>query len=82
MAARNAFHHQSMRSVARACGTRYVGENIAMGRPLSAARVVGMWMRSKGHRANILNGKYGHLGVGAAQSARTGNIYVVQNFRR
>ena len=81
MATRNQFRHQSMRRVARACGTRYVGENIAMGRPLGAAQVVSLWMHSPGHRANILNGKFGHLGVGAFQSTRSGRTYVVQNFR-
>lgn len=81
MAARNTFRHQSMRRVARACGTRYVGENIAMGRPLGAAQVVSLWMHSPGHRANILNPKFGHLGVGAFQSTQSGRTYVVQNFR-
>lgn len=82
MATRTIFRHQPRRTLARGCGTRYVGENIAMGRPLSAALVVRLWMSSKGHRANILNPRYRHLGVGSFRSLRTGHTYVVQNFRR
>lgn len=81
MAKCDKLRHQSMRKVARACGTRYIGENIAMGRPLGAAQVVRLWMHSQGHRANILNPRFGHLGVGASQSTRSGRVFVVQNFR-
>jgi uncharacterized protein YkwD len=80
MAARRMFKHQKVRRIARACRTGYVGENIAMGGGLSAARVVSLWMHSAGHRRNILNPKYGHLGVGAYRSA--GGTYVVQDFSR
>jgi uncharacterized protein YkwD len=81
MAARRMFKHQKMRRVARACRTGYVAENIAMGGGLSAAQVVRLWMQSPGHRRNILNPTYGHLGVGAYRSAR-GRTYVVQDFSR
>jgi len=40
-----------------------VGENIAMGQT-SAQQVMEAWMNSPGHRANILNGGYTHIGVG------------------
>jgi uncharacterized protein YkwD len=39
------------------------GENIAMGQR-SAEEVVQAWMDSEGHRANILNGTFTHIGVG------------------
>ncbi len=39
------------------------GENIAMGQR-SAEEVVKAWMNSAGHRANILNKNYTHIGVG------------------
>ncbi|MEX3747365.1 MULTISPECIES: SafA/ExsA family spore coat assembly protein [Lysinibacillus] len=39
------------------------GENIAQGQP-SAEEVVKAWMNSSGHRANILNESYTHIGVG------------------
>jgi len=38
-------------------------ENIAQGYPTPEA-VVNGWMNSSGHRANILNGTYTHMGVG------------------
>ena len=43
-----------------------LGENLAWGGgPLSTPkRIVDSWMNSPGHRANILNGKFRHLGVG------------------
>lgn len=39
------------------------GENIAMGQT-SAKQVVDAWMNSAGHRANILDSKFTHIGVG------------------
>jgi len=39
------------------------GENIAMGQR-SAQEVVKAWMNSEGHRANILNKNYTHIGIG------------------
>lgn len=39
------------------------GENIAMGQR-SAEEVVKAWMNSAGHRANILNKNYTHIGIG------------------
>lgn len=44
---------------------RTAGENVAMGQP-SAAEVVKAWMNSPGHKANIMNRNYTHLGVGYA----------------
>lgn len=43
------------------------GENIAQGQR-SAQEVVQAWMNSEGHRANILNGEYTHIGVGYQES--------------
>ncbi|MEL4026818.1 SafA/ExsA family spore coat assembly protein [Lysinibacillus endophyticus] len=42
---------------------RSAGENIAQGQR-TAAEVVNAWMNSSGHRANILNKNYTHIGVG------------------
>lgn len=42
---------------------RSAGENIAMGQR-TPEEVVQAWMNSAGHRANILNGDYTHIGVG------------------
>lgn len=42
---------------------RSAGENIAAGQK-TAQEVMNSWMNSAGHRANILNKNYTHLGVG------------------
>lgn len=42
---------------------RAAAENIAMGQT-SAEEVVKAWMNSPGHRANIMNGNFTHIGIG------------------
>ena len=44
-----------------------VGENIAAGQP-DPASVMDAWMNSPGHRANILNAGFKHIGVGYTYS--------------
>ncbi len=43
-----------------------------------AKNLVDGWMKSPGHRANILNGQLRYIGVGVAQSGDY--IYATQNF--
>jgi len=62
---------------------RFYGENISYGRSTPEEAVEG-WMNSHGHRENILDTDYTHLGVGLTwrpegSSARF-SIYTVQNF--
>jgi uncharacterized protein YkwD len=79
MATRNYFAHTSQGGktfVSRIMGARYispgkawtVGENLAWGTgPLSTpAAAVASWMRSPGHRANILKGSFREIGIGIA----------------
>jgi uncharacterized protein YkwD len=47
--------------------------------PPTPADLVEGWMKSKGHRDNILNGKHRHSGLGVAQS-KGGNYYYTQLF--
>ncbi len=47
-----------------------MGENVAGGQPTPEA-VVAAWMASSGHRANILNPSFGHIGVGYAWRSKT-----------
>ena len=54
------------------------GENIAMGAP-TPSEAVAMWMRSPGHRANILNPRFRELGIGIGTSAG-GQKYYTQVF--
>ncbi len=55
-----------------------VAENIAMGQR-DSQEVVADWMRSPGHRANILNGRYRRIGA-AAYRTPEGTIYWCQQF--
>lgn len=53
----------------------FVGENIAAGYPSAAAACEG-WMRSAGHRANILRSGYTSIGGGFARGGEYGRYYV------
>lgn len=55
------------------------GENIAKGHR-SAERAMLAWMNSQGHRANILRGSYGSIGIAAVSI--NGTMYWVQLFGR
>ncbi len=55
------------------------GENIAAGSS-TAADVVEQWMNSPGHRANILNKDFTHIGVGYCKSSSGYGHYWVQMF--
>jgi uncharacterized protein YkwD len=68
MAAREAMFHQDLRPVLRECGLRAAGENVAYGYPTGRAVVRRGWMRSPGHRANILNREFRLVAVGARRS--------------
>ncbi|MCY7364475.1 MAG: CAP domain-containing protein, partial [Frankiaceae bacterium] len=70
--------HQAMSPILSACGASRVGENVAYGN-VTPEQLVTMWMGSTGHRANILNAGYTHVGVGAVRTA-TGRVYGVQVF--
>jgi uncharacterized YkwD family protein/spore coat assembly protein SafA len=57
---------------------RAAGENIAMGQR-TPQEVVKAWMNSEGHRKNILNPNFTHIGVGYAKGG-TGRHYWTQMF--
>ncbi|MED4920583.1 CAP domain-containing protein [Weizmannia sp. CD-2023] len=46
---------------------QYAGENIAMGQQ-TPQEVMNAWMNSEGHRANILNKNFTHIGVGYVEN--------------
>ncbi len=82
---RNYFAHQSPTygspfDMLSAFGIQYrsAGENIAAGQR-TAQEVVNAWMNSQGHRQNILNPGYTHIGVGFAQGGSYG-YYWTQMF--
>lgn len=68
-------------TVLEECGVRrgYAGENIYAS-PRTAADAEKGWMESPGHRANILNSHYKHVGLGLAKVDSGWNYYWVQIF--
>jgi uncharacterized YkwD family protein len=53
---------------------KYAGENIAAGQK-TPEDVVKAWMNSSGHRANILNANYTHIGVGYVNGGSYGSYW-------
>jgi uncharacterized protein YkwD len=73
------FAHQSLTPMLRACSATLATENLARGYTSADATYVA-WMRSPGHKANILNARLTRIGV-AAVYAR-GQWTVVADFTR
>jgi uncharacterized protein YkwD len=70
--------HQPLSPILLTCKARSVGENVAYGN-VTAEEMVRMWMNSTGHRANILNPGFTHIGIGDVTTS-TGRVYGVQVF--
>ena len=68
MAGATRLHHQSMDAVLDRCGGTSAGENVGAG-DTTPQDLVGRWMASSGHRANILSRSFTAIGVGAARGA-------------
>ena len=71
MADRNFFNHENPEGLdpfdrLANAGITYTSaaENIAVGQ-ITATQVVADWMKSSGHRANILNSKFARVGIGS-----------------
>lgn len=79
MASRHRIYHQSMSTVMSGCKLRMVGENVASGYTTGRRVVQSGWMKSSGHKANILNKGFRLMGVGAVRDSR-GVWYVAQVF--
>lgn len=78
LARSESLRHQPMRKVLDTCEARRAAENVGQG-AVSAERMVELWMRSRRHRANLLDGRFSRIGIGAARS-RSGAWYAVTNF--
>lgn len=81
MASNNYFSHTSPTygspfDQIKAAGITYraAGENIAQGQR-TPEEVVQAWMNSEGHRANILNSSFTHIGIGYVEN---GNYWTQQ----
>jgi uncharacterized protein YkwD len=66
MVRRNYFSHGSFSSRIRASGARgpMFGENLAWGTAASAQWIVGQWLASPAHRANLLRPGFRRIGIG------------------
>jgi len=76
MVANRNLTHQSLNKIMRTWRTG--GENIACGQR-TEAEVLRSWINSSGHRANILNRNFTHVGFGIAVAA-DGTVYWCVNF--
>lgn len=79
MATSGDLSHQSMSAVAAKCKMGYVGENVAYGFRNGRSVVKG-WMKSPGHRENLLSPNFRVMGIGAVK--RDGVWWVAQVFGR
>jgi len=81
MAAAGEIFHQDLGAIMDECGLVTTGENVAYGYPTGRKVVNQGWMRSDGHRANILNPDFKLVAV-AARRDRSGTWYAAQVFGR
>lgn len=81
MAEQERMFHQRLAPVLRRCHLSYVGENVAEGYPSGRTVVNRGWMRSPGHRANILDRRFKRMEV-VARRGEDGRWYASQVFGR
>ena len=79
MAKAQKMYHQDLGAIMDACGLVTAGENVAYGYPTGRSVVNRGWMRSEGHRANILNAGFRLMAVAARRDAN-GTWYAAQVF--
>jgi uncharacterized protein YkwD len=73
---RRLFHTDCLTCVVSVSVWQLMGENVGAGRPVGAVHRA--FMRSAGHRANILNPEYGRVGIGVARGGR--RLWVTEIF--
>jgi uncharacterized protein YkwD len=73
--------HQALEPIMERCHLVSVGENVAYGYPTGRSVVTQGWMRSDGHRANILSRGFKIVAVAARRDA-DGTWYAAQVFGR
>jgi uncharacterized protein YkwD len=81
MAKAGAIFHQDLGTVMDQCGLVAAGENVAYGFPTGRSVVNQGWMKSEGHRANILDKVFKLVAV-AARRDDQGTWYAAQVFGR
>ena len=81
MARAGEIYHQDLEPILAACDLVSVGENVAYGYPTGRAVVNQGWLKSPGHRANILSTGFRLVAV-AARRDDNGTWYAAQVFGR
>jgi uncharacterized protein YkwD len=81
MAAKAEMYHQDLGPIMETCHLVSAGENVAYGYPTGRSVVNQGWMKSEGHRANILNRGFKLVAV-AARRDDDGTWYAAQVFGR
>jgi uncharacterized protein YkwD len=81
MANQGRMFHQDLGPIQRDCGMSWVGENVAYGYPTGRSVVREGWMKSPGHRENILRRQFRRMGL-AARRGDDGHWYAAQVFGR
>lgn len=76
MTKRQKLQHQSLDKIMKNWNTG--GENIAYGQE-NIEKVMNAWMHSQGHKKNILNKNFTHVGFGQA-TTKNGTIYWCADF--
>jgi len=76
--ARSGVLRHNPRLTAQVDNWRWIGENVGFGPDVRTVQEA--FMRSPGHRANVLDRDYTQVGVGVVR--RDGRVWVVQVFRR
>jgi uncharacterized protein YkwD len=79
MAAAGEIYHQDLGAIMSECHLVTAGENVAYGYPTGRSVVNQGWMRSAGHRANILSTAFRRVAVAARRDDR-GTWYAAQVF--
>ena len=81
MAHKQEIYHQDLQKILDTCHLNLVGENVASGFTSGRSVVDDGWMKSKDHRANILQRRYRGMAI-AARKGDDGRWYVSQVFGR
>jgi uncharacterized protein YkwD len=84
MVERAELFHANISVLRKRCSVRATAENVAYhsSADVDARSIVKAWMRSPSHRANILDPKLTHLGVGVDQHTGSRAWYPTQDFLR
>lgn len=77
-AQKSSMHHQNLGPILGNCGGSAVGENVAAGYGSAAAAAEG-WFASPGHKANMLDKRFTHMGAAVSYGA-DGRPYYTQVF--